>query len=242
MKFNFQKKASKGFSLIELIVAVSVIVIISSVALFHQAKFSSDILISNVAYEIALAIRQAQVYGISSKGHSDVSIAATEQYRVGYGLHFTAFESGGKPDSFVTFVDVPMYEATGPGENAEFDYVYVEGHDFILTPPSPIGLTQGQKIRRFCTHRPADDSWDCWNYLSPTNMTLDIVFVKPNPDANIKLGHNGVFDGATYDKAKIVIESGLGDKCRSVTVWISGQVSVDPVVPDAQNGGCEAPY
>ena len=230
MKFNFQKKASKGFSLIELIVAVSVIVIISSVALFHQAKFSSDILISNVAYEIALAIRQAQVYGISSKGNP---AAATYQYRVGYGVHFEA--SGTKPDLFLSFVDVPPGQAATPGVDTIFEYTY----DAIDPTPATIELTQGQKIHRFCGHSTTSDIWECWGISPPDyqTMSLDIVFVKPNPDAHITIDY-GDGPSSAYDQAKIVIESGLGDKCRTVRIWTTGQISVD-AIKSANPAGCE---
>lgn len=228
-----RREKSKGFSLVELIVAVSIIIIISSVALFHQAKFSSDILISNMAYEVALAIRQAQVYGISSKGNIS---AGTYQYRAGYGVHFTGLVGGQKPDSFVTFINVPRGPAITPGENTPFDdYTYGSG-DILLDTPE---LTQGQKIHRFCA-REVLDGWQCWD-SGPlqSNMTLDIVFVKPNPDAHITIGINNSYDlTKKYDQAKIVIESGLGDKCRTVRVRISGQVSVDAASADAA-AGCD---
>lgn len=235
-----------GFSLIELIVSISIIIIISSVALFNQAKFSSDILISNMAYEIALIIRQAQVYGTSSKGNEDaLTLQGSEQYRVGYGVHF-ADDNGEKPGSFLTFVDVPNQGgASSPGENTTFNYQFdidnTYGPTDVQTLTSLVDLTQGQKIRRFCAYSSTEQK--CWDTSYGSNMSLDIVFVKPNPDAHITFWDGSEFTGnipggTKYDEAKIVIESGLGDKCRTVRIRASGQVSVDPISND-DSAGCE---
>jgi prepilin-type N-terminal cleavage/methylation domain-containing protein len=252
MKSNLYKKTqsvfSKGFSLIELIVAVSIITIITSVALFHQAKFSSDILITNMAYEVALTIRQAEVFGISSKGDGSLpSGLSNEKYRVGYGVHFFGDNTGNKPDSFQTFIDVPDQSgAPAPGHDTHFNYEYDAaggGNTYTDTITSDIAMTQGEKIHRFCAHPTGTGTtWDCWDStVNKSNKSLDIVFVKPNPDAHITIGENGAFS-SNYDEAKIVIESGLGDKCRTVTTWISGQVSVDPIVPSDTSVGCEQTY
>ena len=221
------KNTSQGFSLIELLVAVSIITIISAIALFNQAKFSSDILITNMAYELALTIRQAEVFGISSKGTSVESVISSEQYRVGYGVHFTTAE----PGSLHTFLDKPRGPASAPGQDVEFDFQYDANTDPLMTT---IDLTQGEKIRRFCV-RDMASAWHCSDEGSAS--TLDIVFVKPNPDAFLSFYHTTEqschytdnVPSCIYDQAKIVIESGLGDKCRTVRVWITGQISVDPI-------------
>ncbi|MES2059881.1 MAG: prepilin-type N-terminal cleavage/methylation domain-containing protein [Patescibacteria group bacterium] len=242
MRSSISKIANKGFTLIELIVAVSIIIVITSVALFHQAKFSSDILISNMAYEIALTIRQAQVYGISSKGKASDQIQSTEQYRVGYGVHFEGSNTEEKPSTFLTFIDVSDQPgASTPGSDTHFNYEYDPPTDNSETyrdlVTNTIELTQGEKIHRFCAHNTS--GWNCWDTATnKSNKTLDIVFVKPNPDAHITIGLDKAYT-RDYDQAKIVIESGLGDKCRTVRVFISGQVSVDAADANLPFGGCE---
>ncbi len=258
MNSNHKNKINKrlatrkyGFSFIELIVVVAIMMIISTVVLFRQSKFSSDILITDMAYQVALAIRQAEVYGISSKKADTGSDLTT--FKAGYGVLFTPIlakgsQSDNGASAFALFNDTPTYDSNVPGSDAVFNYVYDPGLD-VLLDPYPVKLTSGQKIRGYCGHLPSTNNWQCWSYADPildsTERVLSITFVKPNPEAHIVIGtvdnNNGfIYSNQTYDKAKIIIESALGDKCRTVTVSSSGEIGVDAIDPSATDGGCSA--
>jgi len=58
---------NKGFSLIELLVTVSIFTIITGIVLANFPTFSSKIALENLANEVALAVRQAQVFGVASR-------------------------------------------------------------------------------------------------------------------------------------------------------------------------------
>ncbi|MFA6050814.1 MAG: type II secretion system protein [Candidatus Paceibacterota bacterium] len=247
---RFRNSKQSGLSFIELIVVVAIMGIISTIVLFRQARFSSDILITDMAYQIALAIRQAEVYGISSK-QADTGSALTA-FKAGYGVLFSPLLSQGTlsengASAFALYIDTPLYSSLTPGTNAEFNYVYNPGVD-VLLDPYPVRLTQGQKIREYCGRLTSTGAWQCWSYADPillsTNKVLTITFVKPNPEAHIRMGTSEGSDGYTYsndsyDKAKIVVESSLGDKCRSISVSFSGEISVDPVIQDDPSNGCD---
>lgn len=81
-----------GFSLIELLVSIAIIAIISAVVLARYKSFNSTILLRDLAYEIALSIREAQVYGVSV--HS-----AGGSFNFAYGIHFT------RGTTYVLFAD-----------------------------------------------------------------------------------------------------------------------------------------
>ncbi len=58
---------SRGFSLVELLVTISIFVAVTGVVLINFPSFSSHIALDNLAHEVALAVRQAQVFGSSSR-------------------------------------------------------------------------------------------------------------------------------------------------------------------------------
>jgi prepilin-type N-terminal cleavage/methylation domain-containing protein len=76
----------RGFSLIEMLTVIAIFSIITSVILVNQSRFNSSMLVTSLAYEVALAVREAQVYGLAVK-ESDGGFAA------GYGIHFTTDSS-----------------------------------------------------------------------------------------------------------------------------------------------------
>jgi prepilin-type N-terminal cleavage/methylation domain-containing protein len=71
-----------GFSLVELLVCIAIIAIISGVILARYRSFNSTLLLRDLAYEIALSTREAQVFGISVHGESG-------SFSDAYGMHFT---------------------------------------------------------------------------------------------------------------------------------------------------------
>ena len=73
------KKNQKGFSLPELIIVIGIFIIISTIAMFNQGKLSSSVLLTNMAYEVGLAIREAQTYGIGVRSE-DAGTNFTGQY------------------------------------------------------------------------------------------------------------------------------------------------------------------
>lgn len=62
------KNKQKGFTLIELIVVVGIFLVLTAVVVFNYNKFSNDTILTNMAYEMALSYRQAQVFGVAAVG------------------------------------------------------------------------------------------------------------------------------------------------------------------------------
>jgi prepilin-type N-terminal cleavage/methylation domain-containing protein len=76
-------RESRGFTLIELLVVTAILVIVSGLVLANHSRFGGKILLQNLAYDMALSVRQAQVYGISVRQFG----AGT--YSAGYGIRFS---------------------------------------------------------------------------------------------------------------------------------------------------------
>jgi len=225
--FKFEKQNSDktearpklvcGFTLVEMMVVVAIIIVVTAVVLLKQSKFSSDILVTNAAYEVALSIRQAQVYGISSKQ----SIAAS-QSNVGYGI----FLNTAPTSSFIIYSDVGGGDSLNP-----YPFKYTVGSDCandeycLIDNPK---LTQGQTIKRFCVVGNSGTLCSSGTFSSITS--LDIGFIKPKPEAII---HDSTSNTNTDSIAIIVVASALGDKCRVVKITSIGQISVDAPRPAA---------
>ena len=121
--FIFNQRASRldrrGFTLIELMVSISIISMVSAVILVRNNSFNGAVLLRNQSYELAFALRQAQLMAVSG-GES-----ATRQYGV--------YISKLKPGEYIIFRD-----DSNVGSNAgRYDAGDV-----------PVGLT-GRLDRRF---------------------------------------------------------------------------------------------
>ncbi len=97
---------SRGFTLIELLVVISIFSIVSLSLLSNYPQFRSSISLKRTAQEIALSIRQAQVYGLSV-----TEFGAGSGIFPGYGVHFDI----NTPSVFILFADAnnnKLYDGT----------------------------------------------------------------------------------------------------------------------------------
>lgn len=92
---DLSRLQSAGFSLVELMVVIGIMLVITTLILARYNQFNGTVLLRNLAYDIALSIREAQVYGISGK-----SVSGTFAYR--YGTYF----SRSAPTQYILFGDV----------------------------------------------------------------------------------------------------------------------------------------
>ncbi len=147
----------RGFSLIELMVVTGIFTVITGVVLANNAQFNSSVLLGNAAYDIALSVRQAQVYGLSTQAYSG-------QFQLGYGIHIQG------PTQYLLFADV----------DEDTNRRYDAGVDQIVELYT---LGRGHTIKRFCgvTVNGTEECSDTDAALTH----LDISFLRPNPDATI---------------------------------------------------------
>jgi hypothetical protein len=68
---------------VELMVVTGIFMILSGVVLSTNARFGNLIILQNLAHDMALSVRQAQVYGIAVRRYQGVN------FDVPYGIHFT---------------------------------------------------------------------------------------------------------------------------------------------------------
>lgn len=79
----------KGFTILEMLAVLAIFGVMTSVVIFNYGKFTSDTILTNMAYEVALTIREAQIYGVSVRNPVTGGIQPTS-FSVPYGVHLDA--------------------------------------------------------------------------------------------------------------------------------------------------------
>lgn len=111
----FKSKAKKqtGFTLIELVVTVTIFAFMTALLLAKYGKFNQDVLLTNLAYDVALTIRNAQTFGLNVR----VDPQTLTAFDKAYGVHF-------RPgNSFIFFVDTDGDSTYDAGEQIGSPYV-----------------------------------------------------------------------------------------------------------------------
>ncbi len=190
------RKTQKGFTLVELLVSLGIFTVITTIAVVNNNQFNSSILLTNLAYEVGLSVRQAQFYGIAVRKN------AADNFNAGYGIHFDLAD----PRVYYLFEDKPAIDhICGPGE--------CDLNNFVES----FRLNKGNYISRIClTNSGAPECTDTGGF-----QKVDISFVRPNPDAFIT--KNSV--SGNYIKAEICVASPAGTR-RRVIVESTGQIAV----------------
>ena len=194
----------KGFTLIELMVTVTIMMIMTSVVLFDYNTFNDSSVLNNLAYDMSLTIRQAQVYGTAVRENgngtsagSPITVGSVNNFVSSYGVHF----DHNNPNSFTLFTA----DITGTYDPANVLQTYQ--------------FQRGIKISQLCASYPCLDA--------TTLGTIDIVFKRPDPEANITASVDGTASvGQVVSSANIVLQNGNGAISKSVVVYSTGQISV----------------
>ena len=77
-------QANRGFTLIETLAVLGIFVTITLIVFVGNNNFNNTILLTNLAYDVALTTTRAQSYGVSVKQFG----TGVESFNVGYGIHF----------------------------------------------------------------------------------------------------------------------------------------------------------
>ena len=194
-----------GFTLVEMLVSVSVLGLIMSVALYNYGTFNDDLVLSSAGQEIAIAMRQAQTYGLTVKEvstHGGVFSSA-------YGIYF---DTDTEPTSYYIFADT----------NSNFKFENGNGCGSGAGPTECVekfNLRNGVKVTDVCNQSA------CSGVLGVKMM--DVTFLRPNPDARIYFSNSsGVILAGPSLTGKIILTSPKG-KSLTITVESTGQVSVE---------------
>ncbi len=204
--YSIRSAVSRGFTLIELVAITAIIALITGLILVSDSAFGGKVLLENLAYDLALSVRQAQVYGISVQRFG----TNTFTFNAGYGVHFDTANAS----QYLTFAD-----ACTPADGI---YTTLGGACPLGELVTTTQIERGFRILYLCA--PAGSAYNTCTQWS----SLDIVFKRPEPDAIISAGGFScpLTLGTCFDSARIVVMSPRGDKA-SVIVYLNGQISVE---------------
>ena len=195
-----------GFTLIELLISISIISVIMSVVFFNYGIFNDQLALTSAGQEMAIAVRQTQTYGLSVKEISPGS----GKFDRAYGVHFDPSD----PEHYYLFVDTK-------GISGNKIYDVLNGCESDNTEcVEKFTLRNNIKIYLICDG--ANPTPNC----PPTGaQSLDVTYLRPNPDANINfISSGGGLVGSSLT-GKVILVSPKG-KTLTVIIESTGQVSI----------------
>lgn len=200
-----------------MLVVLSIIAIITTIALFGQSTFNRSVLLTDTAYTIALSLREMQSLGLSSRQFGSVQNA-------GYGGRFTA-----PSNSYVLFADIggssPQSNCpigiVGTPERKPGNCIYNSGTDGVVRTYS---LSRGFRITEVCGTAMSGGTRYCSSDSTPLTA-LDVTFVRSNTTDTIMTGQR-LGASVPLSKAEIYVRDADGVNVRGVCVSQLGQVSI----------------
>lgn len=213
------KVFNAGFTLIELMVVLAIVISITGVVFTSQSSFNKTLVLANTAYDVALTIRSAEMYGLGNRAIGGAT-------NIGYGINFQK----AVPGIFTLFADtypsanaanchgLPVGGAGAP--NAQVgDCVYevVQGEKV-----SDYTLGNGITIQDFCAYY-GNGTESCAVAHGGSLSSLDIVFARPSPNPFMSV--NEFYSSAFPVIAACITLSSPQGGSRFVGVSLSGAIS-----------------
>lgn len=157
LKNSKQKAESrkKGFTLLEILVVIAIFGIVAAIVIFNYGKFTNDTVLTNMAYEMSLSIREAQIFGVAVSGRS-------QDFSQPFGVVFD-LSGGGETDQYFLFVD--------ENRNGKYDS---SSNETVVG--EPYKLQRNVKIVDVATCTSIEQC------IEVENDKLSITFQRPNPE------------------------------------------------------------
>ena len=190
--------------MVETLAALGIFILITTIVFVGNDRFNNTILLTNLAYDVALTVSRAQSYGVSVKQFG----SGAGSFNVGYGVHFrlcgTTVDTNESDDvSFVLFADANRNK-------------YYEKPDEFL---ERYLIRRGNKINSL--------SWvDSFGNVTTLTGGADISFERPDPDASFVFfdcDGNIVPHSARAVRVQVISPAGL---TKNINLETTGQVSV----------------
>jgi type II secretory pathway pseudopilin PulG len=206
------KKSKKGFTHVELLVTISIFVLLTIVVVFSQNGFNNTVILNDLAYDVALTVRQAQTYGVGVRGN----VSASGESFQSYGLYFNLNDPTLGIYNFLVFTNPNANWPTNPffgNPNGGSTLCQVGDSQCV----QKYNVKNGIKISSICVGS------------GPSSCTskplLYILFKRPKPDALIYYSDTFGGNPTPQNYARIILSSASG-ATTSVVITSPGQIYV----------------
>lgn len=210
----------RGFTLVEMLVVLSIIAVITAIALIGQGDFNRSFILTDTTYTVALSMREMQTLGLASRKFGTVQNA-------GYGAYFAK----ATPGQYILFADtyedpaftgVPSNCDVGAANRPESkpgDCIYTAGvgKDGIVQTYT---FSRGFTVSDFCGLDAGVRTCSSTGALT----ALSVAFLRSSTESMIE-GQNSSGAWVPLTSAEVYINSGNGGT-RAVCVSQVGQISV----------------
>ncbi|MGB0925542.1 MAG: pilus assembly FimT family protein, partial [Minisyncoccia bacterium] len=200
-KKKHQQK-NKGFTMVEFVVVLSIFAIMSGVSTFDYNSYRTTIERTNLAQDIALTIRQAQVYGISaSEGTigSENFDAETELDNSGSSISDIVRDTSIRGVSFdIQNNDITLFADAQYSSHPYYFVDNVSNPDRVIDQRNPRYRDVGFEYACLC------DAASCEREI---DGTVDIAFERPYPDAVIYHRNSAGANARRYSDVSLVVSS-----------------------------------
>lgn len=208
-------KQNRGFTLAEMITVSAIFGVLTSIIIFRYGDFNASILITNMAYEVAVTTRQAQVFGLGARGFTE---SDDKLFNSPYGVFFQLNDGTAKENEskrFALFVDKSGDGICGtPSETCQCNGSETDECVEQLT------MQRNIVISSLRTSVLSGSGCEAETHIPK----LAITFKRPNPEALIERqvsGANG------YQFAQIEVSTtGTNENPSYILIRQTGQISV----------------
>ena len=193
-----------GFTLVELIVVMAISTIIMTTLVIQQRTWDDRLALNTQTYEVALMIRQAQIFALGVREYTG-EYGTNDKFDVVYGVYFNTSDS--ELNKYTFFVDKNRNYLLDTGEEIETKT-----------------LTRGITVEKLCGLQSGGQE-----KCSPTSgiRKVSVTFYRPEPKATVKfINPADNTQDNIYPPTKIFLKSANSNKEAYIKVETNGQVSI----------------
>lgn len=225
--FRHRTHTSKGFTLLEIMVSISIFAVVSALIMADYPKFNKQTALTSLVNQIAISVREAQVNGISVRSYSS-TVSGYSAYGLFFGTNISGGNTLASSVTYSTFVDIPDNTLT------DARTLKPKGDEIMSSITERINtqtLGNGNTVERIFCRNPGRDT---------IAGAAFIVFRRPNPDAKIlyipatsnpswtdAVGITPRGDLVSCGEFHIRVSSQGGTFKKDIVVYSSGQIAIE---------------